>query len=111
MPCQKKRRLDTVGVHPRLHLDDPAASFRRPSSHYFKDHIGQDAINIYPFDPAFAVQQDNGHDETSIEFTGSDISDKLKPVFALQVCIPAGDQGTCLDSGTNKPLVDTLPLR
>ncbi|CAD0096613.1 unnamed protein product [Aureobasidium mustum] len=65
---------------------------------------------IWPSDPAFTIQQDNGHGVTSIEFTGSDVSDKLKPVFALQVCTPAGGQGTCLDSGSNKPLVDTLPL-
>ncbi|KAK6002597.1 hypothetical protein QM012_001347 [Aureobasidium pullulans] len=72
-------------AHPRLRLDEPAARFRCPSLHHFRDHIGQDAVSMWPFDPAYATQQDSLCEDASIRFNGPDGCTQLQPIFALQV--------------------------
>lgn len=83
MPRQKQRRIDTEKTHPRLKLDDPDARIRGPSLHAFKDHAGQDAVSIWPFDPTYATQQRDS--DGDIIFNGPRDFSQPWPTFAFQV--------------------------
>jgi hypothetical protein len=83
MPRQRERRAALEGDHKRLKLDDPDARIRAPSFHEFKDHLGEDAVSIWPFDPEHATQQRN--EDGSVIFKGSQDFTKSWPIFAIQV--------------------------
>ncbi|KAG9676308.1 hypothetical protein KCU95_g16592, partial [Aureobasidium melanogenum] len=82
MPRQRERR-PLEGDHRRLKLDDPDARVRAPSFHEFNDHLGEDAVSIWPFDPQHATQQQN--EDGSVIFTGPRDFSKPWPIFAIQV--------------------------
>jgi hypothetical protein len=83
MPRQRERRAALQGDHKRLRLDDPDVRVRAPSFHEFKDHSGEDAVSIWPFDPEYATQQKN--EDGSIIFKGPHDFSKSWPTFAIQV--------------------------
>jgi hypothetical protein len=83
MPRQRERRAALEGDHKRLRLDDPDVRVRAPSFHEFKDHCGEDAVSIWPFDPEHATQQKN--EDGSIIFKGPQDFSKPWPIFAIQV--------------------------
>lgn len=41
----------------RLKLDDPNVRARAPSFHDTKDHFGDNAVSIWPFDPTFNIAE------------------------------------------------------
>ncbi|KAI4845217.1 hypothetical protein E4T44_05735 [Aureobasidium sp. EXF-8845] len=83
MPRQRDRRAALEGDHKRLRLDDSDARVRAPSFHEFKDHSGEDAVSIWPFNPEHATQQKN--EDCSIIFKGHQGFSKPWPIFAIQV--------------------------
>jgi len=84
MPRQRQIRVPLEeGKHKRLRLDDPHVRVRAPSLHEFKDHSGQDAISIWPFNPEHATQHKN--EDGSLIFKGPLEFSKPWPTFALQV--------------------------
>jgi hypothetical protein len=84
MPRQRVRRVVAPeGDHKRLRLDDPDVRVRAPSFHEFKDHSGEDAVSIWPFDPEHATQQKN--EDGSVIFKGPHDFSKLWPTYAIQV--------------------------
>lgn len=83
MPRQRQRRAALEGDHKRLRLDDLDVRVRAPSFHEFKDHCGEDAVSIWPFDPKHATQQKN--EDGSVIFKGPHNFSKPWPTFAFQV--------------------------
>jgi len=84
MPRQRARRAPLEeGDHKRLKLDDPDARVRAPTFHEFKDHSGQDAVSIWPFDPEHATQHKS--EDGSVIFKGPQDFSKPWPNFAIQV--------------------------
>ncbi|KAH0380543.1 hypothetical protein KCU92_g7531, partial [Aureobasidium melanogenum] len=83
MPRQRERRAALEGDHKRLKLDDPDVRVRAPSFHEFKDHSGEDAVSIWPFDPEHVTQQTN--EDGSVIFKGPRDFSKSWPIFAIQV--------------------------
>ncbi|KAH0392543.1 hypothetical protein KCU89_g13352, partial [Aureobasidium melanogenum] len=83
MPRQRERRAALEGDHKRLKLDDPDVRVRAPSFHEFKDHSGEDAVSIWPFDPEHVTQQTN--EDGSVIFKGPRDLSKSWPIFAIQV--------------------------
>jgi hypothetical protein len=84
MPRQRERRVIALeGEHKRLRLDDSDARVRAPSFHEFKDHSGDDAVSIWPFDPAHATYEKN--EDGSVIFKGPQHFSKPWPMFAIQV--------------------------
>ncbi|KAH0361086.1 hypothetical protein KCU65_g8924, partial [Aureobasidium melanogenum] len=82
MPRTRERR-PLEGDHRRLRLDDPGARVRGPSFHEFKDHLGEDAVSIWPFDPQHATQQKM--EDGSVVFKSPRDFSKPWPIFAIQV--------------------------
>ncbi|KEQ95500.1 hypothetical protein AUEXF2481DRAFT_29576 [Aureobasidium subglaciale EXF-2481] len=83
MPRQRERRAAPEGDHQRLKLEDPDARVRSPSFHEFKDHSGEDAVSIWPFDPEHATKQEN--EDGSVHFLGPQDISRLWPSVAIQV--------------------------
>jgi hypothetical protein len=83
MPRLRERRAALEGDHKRLKLDDPDVQVRAPSFHEFKDHLGEDAVSIWPFDPEHATKQKN--EDGSVIFKGPQDFSKPWPIFAIQV--------------------------
>jgi hypothetical protein len=83
MPRQRERRAALEGDHKRLKLDDPDLRVRAPSFHEFKDHLGEDAVSTWPFDPEHATQQQS--EDGSVIFKGPQDFSKSWPDFAIQV--------------------------
>ncbi|KAH0287901.1 hypothetical protein M436DRAFT_63364 [Aureobasidium namibiae CBS 147.97] len=84
MPRQRVRRAPLEeGDHKRLKLVDPDARVRAPTFHEFKDHSGQDAVSIWPFDPEHATQHKD--EDSSVTFKGPQGFSKPWPNFAIQV--------------------------
>lgn len=84
MPRQRERRTAVNPEnHKRLRFEDPGAQVRTPSFHGFKDHLGQDAVSIWPFDPQHATQQKN--EDGSVIFKGPHDFSKPWPNFGIQV--------------------------
>ncbi|KAI4733440.1 hypothetical protein E4T50_16004 [Aureobasidium sp. EXF-12298] len=83
MARQKERRAAPEGDHKRLRLDNPDVQVRAPSFHEFKDHSGEHAVSIWPFDPQHATQQKN--EDGSVIFKGPHDFSKPWPTFAFQV--------------------------
>jgi hypothetical protein len=83
MPRQRERRAAPERDHKRLRLDDPDVRVGTPSFHEFKDHCGEDAVSIWPFDPKHATQQKN--EDGSVVFEGPQDFSKPWPIFAIQV--------------------------
>jgi hypothetical protein len=83
MPRQRERRSALEGNHKRLRFEDPDARVRAPSFHEFKDHSGENAVSIWPFDPEHATQQKN--EDGSTIFKGPQDFVNSWPTFAIQV--------------------------
>jgi hypothetical protein len=83
MPRQRQRRAALEEDHKRPRLDDPDVQVRAPSFHDFKDHCGEDAVSIWPFDPKHATQQRS--EDGSVIFKGPQDFSKPWPIFAFQV--------------------------
>jgi hypothetical protein len=83
MPRQRERRAALEENHQRLKLDDPDLRIRAPTFHEFKDHLGENAVSIWPIDPEYATQQKD--EDGSVIFKGPQDFWKPWPIFAIQV--------------------------